>query len=71
MARLKKPLLARAIHRREVVDGVVTDKGPTISLFHPKLPDNTYRKKPVWKNNKWIYYLEGADGPIEFSTEGS
>ena len=71
MARLEKPQFAKALHQREIVEGVVTDKGPTVSLFHPKLPSGKYQKKALWKKNKWVYYVKGNDGPIEFSTEGS
>lgn len=67
MARLEKPQFAKAFHKREIIEGVVTDKGPSVCLFHPKLPDGTYQKKPLWKPHKFLYFVSGH-GPIEFSS---
>lgn len=71
MARLEKPAHVKCLHKRQIVEGVLTDKGPTISNFHPKLPNGKYLKKPIQKQNKLFYEVEGDDGPIEFSTEGN
>lgn len=70
MARLEKPLFAKAIDKKQIVEGVVTDRGPNICFFHPRLPDGTYQKKPVWKKKDFIYYVRG-NGPVEFSPSGN